>query len=149
MNASNADKTITIYCRYIREDETVVLMRRVLYRCSWEDQSISTAMQTGKILKESASIRVFCKSSGKTYIPPHEWYVVPEDELDNYWTVDQREEAQPLIVPFECAWEAGAGTRSDIVRAENAFIRAHPGALRVVQCNDNRKQRGSHIRLQA
>ena len=149
VGASNASKTITVYCRKKRNDGTVRLMRRVLERCSWEERSISTALQTGNVLKEPASIRVFCNESGLTYMPLHDWDLSPEALLYDYWTVDIVSSAHTLIVPFESTWEPDAGTESEITKAENNYIRQNPGALWVAQLNDNRQIRGSHIRLQA
>lgn len=149
MSATNADKTITIYCRWTRPDGKVLSLRRVLKECSWEDTSISTALQTGKVLNESASIRIFCNTSGLTFLLPHEWYALKENELDDYWTADLQLKAKPLIVPHENEWQPESGTESDITKAENELLRTTPGALRVAKFNDNRKAQGSHIRLQA
>ena len=149
MNATNAGKTITVYCRKKREDGTVKLMRRILKQCSWEERSISTALQTGNVLKEPASIRIFCNQSGLRYMTLHEWNTSPEESLDEYWTVDIASPAHTLIVPYESTWEPDVGTESEVTQAENNFIRQHPGALRVAQINDNRQLHGAHIRLQA
>ena len=149
MSATNADKTVTVYCRRKLSDGKVGLMRRVLKECSWEERSISTALQTGNELKEPASIRVFCATSGLTYVPLHEWNALPEVELETYWTADIISSAHTMIVPHECVWEPDPGTESEITQLENDFIRKNPGALRIAQLNDNRKAHGSHIRLQA
>jgi len=149
MGATNTVKAITIYCRRVSKDGRVKLLRRVLRNCSWEERSISSALKSGNVLKESVSIRIFCASSGVTYVPPHEWAAMPERALKNFWTVDLRDEAHPLIVPFESDWVPDAGTEAEIARAENAYIRKTPGALRIAEFNDNRQVLGSHIRLRA
>ena len=148
-NAPNADKTITIYCRWVNPDGRVKPMRRVLYNCSWEERSIATALQTGNVLNEPASIRIFCDTSGKTYIPPHEWDALNENELDKYWTADLTREAHPLIVPLESTWETNFDSEANITRAENDFLRSNPDATRISKRNDNRGKHGSHMRLQA
>jgi hypothetical protein len=142
-------KTITIYCLWKRPDGKIISLRRVLKECSWRERSISTALQTGNVLNEPASIRIFCDKSGLEYIPPHEWYALSEDKLENYWTVDLERSALPLIVPFESDWTTDLDDESDITQAENDYIRETPGAIRVARRNDNRQGRGSHIRLQA
>ena len=149
------ERTITIYCRYTL-DGMVKPMRRVLKFCSWEDLTIDVALQTGNVLKEPFSIRIECERSGLTYIEPHEWKKLLEEELEEYWTVDLTLPAQPLIVPFECDYEFEWGTEAQISTAENDFIRDTPGARRIAQEKDNRWYNednepicDSHVRLQA
>jgi len=146
---SNENKTITIYCHRVNDDGMVKSMRRILKNCSWEDNSISTALQTGNVLTEPASIRVFCSKSGLKYVMPHEWYILPEDELEKYWTVDLTRSALPLIVPFGSTWETDYDDESEIIRMENEYKRNTPGVLRIARFKDNRLFPGSHIRLQA
>ena len=145
----NRDKTITIYCHWKRDDGLVKPVRRLL-KGSWKRRGISAALQTGNILKEPSSIRIFCADNEDiTYIPPHEWYKLPEEELDKYWTADIELSAKPMIMQFESDFELDFDEESKIIKAENDYIRKTPGAMRIVQCDDNREPSGSHIRLQA
>jgi len=149
MQATNADKTITIYCRKTFADGSEKSIRRVLKNCSWEERDISTTQQTGSELNTFVSIRVPCDSSGLEYIPPHEWNALQEGVKNQYWTCDLELPAKPLIVPYECLHEFDVGTSGEVTRAENAFIEQNPGSLRVAKRNVNRQRFGSHIRLQA
>jgi len=142
--------TVTVWCRWI-DPETGLHhpMRRELKSCTFRNRSIFTTMQTGNVLKESSIIRVFDKTSEKTYIPPHEWSALKFDELDNFWTVDLSQSAKPIIAPFVCDEEFPAGTENEVTRALNTFRTETPGVMEISDRNDNRKGLGGHIALRA
>jgi len=150
MLPSDATRTITIWPRWQNPiSQLIKPMRRVLYFCSWHERSISTALQTGNVLRVPAVIRVFDEASGLVYVPPHIWDDMTENELEGYWTCDISQSAKPLIAPFESEHEFAWGTSAQVTTAENNFRRDKAGATTVTERNDNRAPMGSHIRLGA
>lgn len=148
---------ITIYPRWTHKlTGQILIMRRVLHRCTWQSDAISVALSTGQILQTPTTISVFKKTSGLEYIKPHEWLALPDDELTPYWTVDLTGTARPIIVPWEESFEfpvypvAGiTGTASSQATSdENSFISNNPGAIRAAQVENNQfsgGERGGHI----
>lgn len=123
-------------------------MRRVLRRCTWQMETVSTALSTGQILTTPTVVTVFKKTSGLEYIKPHEWALLSENELAPYWTVDLTGTARPIIVPWVSDYEFNFGTSAAVTTAENNFVRDNPGAIRAQHTDNNQfsgGERGGHI----
>jgi len=146
-------RTITLYIRKHIGLTGVHVLRRVLHGCSFEDDNISTLLRTGQVVDETVLVRIFDKTSGLQWIPPHEWHKADNLlELDGKWTADISDSPTTLVLPFESNHEFPVFTDTGLAtREENTFARLpeNTGSVRVVRWKDNSTngKMGSHIRL--
>jgi hypothetical protein len=151
--------SITVYPRYFdKENNIYYAFRRVLKMCSWTDNTISTSIKTGNILKEPFTARVFRDGDDLKYIPPHIWASMNINNLEKYWTVDLTQ--NPIIIPFENDYEFTPDTEAKLTTEILKFERENQGAVRIKNIQDNEGSRdingeiiaaklGSHILLSA
>ena len=147
---ANVRRPITIYCRWQDPGtKQTKPFRRVLRNCFFSEASNSVALRTGAIVKELLFLQCFLEP-GMVYVPLHEWNKLTESELDGKWTVDDTE-PQSIVVPYEIGFEFDWGTWGQATQAENIFLPATPGALRIQKVEPRLigSVRSQHISLRA
>ena len=131
--------------------------RRVLHYSWWSSQAIATVLSTGMRLENPTVIRVFSKTSGLTFIAPHLWAELPENELSGYWTANPAQQGGgTMIALFESDHEISPGALNQVSQAENMYMQGQspnipgtPGVSRIVALDNNERLWGPHIRMQA
>ena len=146
----NVRRPVTIYCRWQNPDTGLVKpFRRVLRNVYFSEESNSVALKTGMIVKELLFLQCFL-DPGMSYVPVHEWNGLTEAGLDGKWTADDMQ-PQSIVVPYETNHEFDWGDDDDVTDAENAFVTATPGALRVQKVEPRLigTERAQHVSLRA
>jgi len=91
--------TLYIFARDTTQN-LVTSHRAVLQGVYWESDGGAVMRETGNQFPGNVKLNIPMPKevTGRTFVEPQEWYRLPVDELENYWTLDRLQQANTLIL---------------------------------------------------